>query len=267
VVTDLADAPPVALDETRLGQVLVNLLINAAHAIPPGDLERNEVAMKVWTDAETRVVIEVRDTGCGMTPDVLKRAFEPFFTTKTSGLGSGLGLSICHGIVTSIGGKVEAESRHGSGSVLRVVLPSAVAAKGATEQQPVAHDCKQRGRVLIVDDEALVRRAVGRVLKDHDLVEVGDAREALRLLEDGEVFDVILSDLIMPQMTGMEFYEELLRKRPADAHRIVFLTGGALIPRISDFLAAVPNPYLEKPFDVERLKSTVQQVLGSYAIR
>ncbi len=263
VVTDIAEVPAVALDETRFGQVLVNLLINAAHSIPPGDLDRNEVVVKARTDPQGRVVIEVRDTGCGMPADVVKRVFEPFFTTRPSGLGTGLGLAICHGIVTSVGGAAEVESQPGAGSVLRIVLPSAAAARNATEPHPAAPACEQRGRVLVVDDEALVRRSLCRTLRDHDVVEVGGAREALKLLTDGETFDVILSDLVMPDMTGMEFYEELLRKRPEDARRVFFLTGGAATPRIADFLAAVPNPRMEKPFDVVRLRSLVQQMLES----
>jgi CheY-like chemotaxis protein/anti-sigma regulatory factor (Ser/Thr protein kinase) len=261
VRTDIADVPAAALDETRLGQVLTNLLINAAHAIPPGAPDRNEVAVQVRSDPQRRIAIEVRDTGSGMAPDVLKRAFEPFFTTKPSDLGRGLGLAICHGIVTSVGGTIEAESRPGAGSLLRVVLPSTAVATRAAEEPPAAPGPWQRGRVLIIDDDVLVRRALLRILKDHDLVEVGGAREALKLLENGAIFDVILSDLIMPEMTGMELYEKLLRERPDDLRRVIFLTGGAVTPRIADFLAAVPNAHLEKPFEAERLRSMIQQML------
>ncbi|PYP67103.1 MAG: hypothetical protein DMD36_16020, partial [Gemmatimonadetes bacterium] len=152
VVTEAGKVPPVALDETKLGQVLVNLLLNAAHAIAPGALDTNTVSVTARPAAEGRVVIEVRDTGCGMAPEVLKRVFEPFFTTKPVGMGTGLGLAICHGIVASAGGDLQVESHVGEGSVVRVVVP---VVKTAPRAAPAAVEpaTDRRGRILVIDDE------------------------------------------------------------------------------------------------------------------
>jgi len=261
VITHLARVPAVALDETRLGQVLVNLLINAAHAIEPGDAERNEVNVSVRTAGE-RVGFEVSDTGSGMAPEVLKRVFEPFFTTKPVGVGTGLGLSICHGIVASAGGSLRAESRIGRGSSFHFELPLAK----PTNIEPVAPltepALQRRGRVLVVDDEAMVLSTIGRILREHDPVCVDSPKKALELMDQAP-FDVIFTDLMMPDMTGMDFYEELLRTRPEAARRVIFLSGGVVNPRVKDFLATVPNRRLEKPFRTETLKSLVQQALAS----
>ncbi|HVH42362.1 MAG TPA: PAS domain-containing sensor histidine kinase [Labilithrix sp.] len=125
VVRDFGKVPLVLASETRLNQVFLNLIVNAAHAIPPGAPDKNEIRLVTKTDALGRAVIEVRDTGEGMTHSVMQRIFEPFYTTKPAGLGTGLGLAICHGIVTSFGGKVDVESERGRGSVFRLTLPSA----------------------------------------------------------------------------------------------------------------------------------------------
>jgi PAS domain S-box-containing protein len=119
----LQPVAPVVANEGRLGQVFLNLLVNAAQAIPEGQPERNEVRVSTRMVGADRVVVEVADTGCGMPPEVLRRAFDPFFTTKPIGIGTGLGLSICHRIITALGGELEAESRVGEGSVFRVCLP------------------------------------------------------------------------------------------------------------------------------------------------
>ncbi|MGB8932409.1 MAG: ATP-binding protein, partial [Anaeromyxobacteraceae bacterium] len=122
---DVQDVPLVSGSPHRIGQVLLNLLINAAQAIPAGRVEENEVKVSVRPAGDHRVLIEVRDTGEGIDPAVLPRIFDPFFTTKPIGVGTGIGLSICHGIVTNLGGEISVESRRGGGSVFRVLLPEA----------------------------------------------------------------------------------------------------------------------------------------------
>jgi signal transduction histidine kinase len=124
VVKDLEPVPRVRASEGRLGQVLLNLLINALHALPSGQPNQNEVRVRVRALAG-QVIIEVRDTGCGIAPEVRDRIFDPFFTTKPVGMGTGLGLSICHGIVTSLGGEISVESELGRGSTFRISLPAA----------------------------------------------------------------------------------------------------------------------------------------------
>ena len=132
VVADVGDVPAVRMDEVRLGQVLVSLLVNAAHAIAPGDAARNEVSVRARADEQGSVVIEVRDSGSGMSREVMKRVFEPFFTTKNIGAGTGLGLSIVRGMVRAVGGDIQVESKIGNGSLFRVVLPNAASDATAT---------------------------------------------------------------------------------------------------------------------------------------
>ena len=260
-----------AIDETRLGQVIVHLLVNAAQAIAPGHYATN----KVNVTAEQRVgevVIEVRDSGAGIATEVLRRVFEPFFTTRDVGQGEGLGLAVCHGIVCAAGGRMEVESTPGVGSVFRVVLPSLtptavpiVATPSPRPPPPAAVATPPRGRLLLVDDDAMLLRSMKRVLRDHDLVCLESAREALALLERGERFDLILSDLMMPDLTGMDFYELLLALDVDQARRVVFITGGAVNAEIADFLAVVPNTWVEKPVAPDALRALIAKHVHALA--
>lgn len=265
VCIQVAHVPLAALDETKLGQILINLLINAAHAIPLGHVTEHAVSVVAWAGTNDRILIEVRDSGCGMSPETLARVFEPFFTTKNVGVGTGLGLSICHGIIKAAGGDLQAESRLGEGTVFRIVLPAAPAEQAqptaaAVVESPVAPAV---GRILVVDDDDMVRRTIQLILKKHETLCVSNAKEALALLDGGQTFDIIFSDLTMPEMTGAEFYEELLKNHPEDAQRVVFLSGGATTPTTVDFLASVPNLQIDKPFDIAALRSTVQRLLAA----
>jgi PAS domain S-box-containing protein len=125
LVIDLGETPPVEASESRLGQVLVNLLVNAAQAITEGGAAANRIRISTRTDAAGRAVISVSDSGSGIPPEVLGRIFDPFFTTKPVGVGTGLGLFICHGIVKALGGEITVESKLGTGTTFRVLLPPA----------------------------------------------------------------------------------------------------------------------------------------------
>lgn len=260
VSKDVGQLPLAAIDEVRLGQVLVNLLVNAAHAIAPGDVHHNEISIRARTDEGGFVVVEVKDSGSGIAPEAREHIFEPFFTTKPIGGGTGLGLSICHGIVRSAGGDISVESEVGRGSTFRVRLPVA-SPKPDRKPETASRGTSRRGRVLAVDDEELVLRTVQRILADHDVVFCASAAEALKRLGDGEHFDVILSDVLMPTMTGMDLYERLLERDPEEAAKVVFMTGGAVTSKIDDFLATVPNARVEKPFSVDALLSAVEAVI------
>ncbi|MEI9938695.1 MAG: response regulator [Pseudomonadota bacterium] len=263
LTTKLQKVPRVDADETRLGQVLVNLLINAAHSIAPGDVEGNEVSVSTRTDEGGHVIIEVSDSGSGIPPEILNRIFEPFFTTKPVGLGTGLGLSICHGIVVSMGGELTIESRVGEGTTFQLELPASIKQNSDISHLSEPVVIERRGRLLIIDDEEMVLGAVARILDGHELVCTPRASEALIRLEDDDRFDIILCDLMMPSMTGIEFYEQLLRARPDLAHRVVFLTGGAMTSTASEFLRVVPNQRVQKPFGVRDLRTMVQQTLAA----
>jgi signal transduction histidine kinase len=259
VVREYGNVPLVEANEARLGQVFLNLLINAAQSIVEGDAEHNQIHVSTHQDAVGRVVIEVADTGAGIAPEHLTRIFEAFFTTKPADVGTGLGLSICHRIVHALAGELEVDSQVGKGSTFRVVLPKAAASQeAATDAGPASSVATRRGRVLVVDDEPMIATAIGRTLSlEHDVVLASAATKALERIKKGEEFDVILCDLMMPQMTGMDLYDELVRTAPGQADRMVFLSGGAFTAAARNFLEDVPNQRLEKPFDTRQLLALV----------
>ncbi|EAU63962.1 histidine kinase [Stigmatella aurantiaca DW4/3-1] len=259
LVRDYGQIPAVLGDETRLGQVFLNLLVNAAQAIPEGNPGEHTVTVHTHLSESGQVQVEIRDTGSGMRPEVLARIFEPFFTTKPVGVGTGLGLSICHGIVAAHGGSISARSELGKGTVFTVLLPAtdaplAVPQKAVTPPRPV------RARILIIDDEPMVSASLRRTLKDSYDVTALLGMEALHRLLGGEVFDVIVCDLAMPDITGMELYDRLRESRPELAARMIFLTGGAFTPRAGEFIAQAQY-WLEKPVEVPALRNLLQQVI------
>jgi PAS domain S-box-containing protein len=262
LVKDYGAIPPVCADDARLGQVFINLLVNAAQSIAEGNVEDNEIRIVTSTDEAGRAVTEVRDTGLGIPSAVIGRVFEPFFTTKSVGVGTGLGLSICHNIVTGMGGEITVRNNQGRGATFRVVLP---ASARPAEPSPVVSrevvDAPRRGAVLIVDDEPAVGAILGRVLRDHDVTLLTRAREAVDLIVGGKHFDVIISDLMMPDMSGMELYDELVRRQPDAAQRVIFISGGAFTAGASSFLDRVANERLEKPFDAEKVRALVNRFI------
>ncbi|MCY1073723.1 hybrid sensor histidine kinase/response regulator [Archangium lansingense] len=252
--------PKVRANEARLGQVFLNLLVNAAQAIPEGNAAGHCV-MLVTRREGARVVVEVRDTGVGMSPEVLARIFEPFFTTKSQGDGMGLGLSICLGIIHSMEGELKAESEPGRGSTFRVSLPVSEdqGTASSTPARTVA-DVQARKRVLVIDDEpgigSVMKRILGRV---HEVVVVQSGREALAVLEKDDGFDRVFCDLMMADLTGMDLYERLAEKRSECLSRFVFMTGGGFTPRAREFLKAVSTPRIDKPFEAEVIRALVAQ--------
>jgi len=253
LVTHIARVPPVLADESRLSQVFLNLLVNAAQAIPEGRPEANRVEVTLDTTGEL-VVLTVRDTGCGIPQANLGRIFDPFFTTKPVGIGTGLGLAISHGIVSALGGELDVTSEPGRGSTFRVTLPAAAGADAATSTAQPAERPAFRSRVLVVDDEPLFCSAVARMIgREHEVVTVADPGEALRRIEKGERFDAVLSDLVMPGMTGMDLHTELERVAPHVANRMLFVTGGAFTSSAAQFVARMQGRVLEKPLEPELL--------------
>ncbi|TMB35817.1 MAG: PAS domain S-box protein [Deltaproteobacteria bacterium] len=260
LVKDFDRLPPVRANEARLGQVFINLFVNAAQAMPEGNIEHNELRVVGRTDALGNAVVEIHDTGCGIPPDHLDRIFEPFFTTKPVGEGTGLGLAICHGIVTSLGGTLSVqETAVGKGTVFRVVLPAAKSTAESVHLAPrLVPRPKRRGRILVIDDEKDLTDVTREGLAGlHDVMTTQDARQALEWIGAGARFDLILCDMMMPLMTGMEFHMRLATLNPEQADRVVFMTGGAFTPRAREFLARLPNLRLEKPFDLGHVLSMV----------
>jgi signal transduction histidine kinase/CheY-like chemotaxis protein len=252
----MAEVPPVEANEARLGQVFLSILMNAAQAIPEGETGEHEIRVACRTDADGNAVIEIADTGVGIAEDQLPFVFDPFFTTK--GDGTGLGLAVSHGTVKSLGGEIAVESELGRGTTFRIVLRPAKTAMAPNSSHLIDVRSVEPCRVLIIDDEQLVAEAIARSLADDNQVEVvTDARQALARIEAGEHYDVVLCDLMMPAMTGMDLYAEIMRRMPKLAARLVFMTGGAFTARARAFMESVKNPCLEKPLDMGRLRSLV----------
>jgi signal transduction histidine kinase/CheY-like chemotaxis protein len=258
LVRSIGAAPRVDASEVRLTQVFLNLIVNAAHAIPEGASERHEIRVSLRTDERGWAVAEVADTGAGMPPEVLARLFEPFFTTKPMGEGTGLGLSISHGIVTGLGGSITVRSEVGAGSTFSVALPPSAWQEAAKVSAPPEPARVPRARLLVVDDEPLVATAVKRALARHHDVEIaGSAADALERIRRGERFDRILCDLMMPGMGGAEFHAELSRLDGQLADRVTFMTGGAFTESAREFLERSRQPWLEKPLDLQQLRRIV----------
>jgi signal transduction histidine kinase/CheY-like chemotaxis protein len=266
LVRDYADVPPVLASEGRLGQVFLNLLINAARAIPEGAADRNEIRLVTRSEQDV-VVVEVHDTGRGIPPERLARIFDPFFTTRTEGLG--LGLSISHSLLARMGGEISVESEPGRGSVFRVRLPGVSPRTGDSagaaqaRRSPPRPRPTRRGRILIVDDEAKLALTLGMLLEhDHHVDRCLQTRAALELIRNGPPYDAILCDVMMPELTGEHLYEAVFARDPEQARRIIFMTGGAFTEGARHFLERVRNPQLTKPFKVEELEALLATLVG-----
>ncbi|HEX6241494.1 MAG TPA: PAS domain S-box protein [Polyangiales bacterium] len=270
LVREYGDLPPVHGTEARLAQVFLNLLINATQAIPEGNPSAHEIRLRAYTLTSGQVAVEVCDTGVGIPEHILSRIFDPFFTTKPPGVGTGLGLSICQRIVSGMCGQIEVESSAGRGSTFRVILSSAkeTAGEAALDAPLPEPKIEARARVLVIDDDAAVGSAVELVLSEDYEVEVQtSARRALERLRGGEVYAAILCDLMMPELSGMDFHRELTSSHPQLASQVIFLTGGAFTAGADEFLDCVSNPRLDKPYSPRELRALIarQVTLGQGA--
>ncbi|AKQ70791.1 sensor histidine kinase [Myxococcus hansupus] len=270
LVEEFGPVPRVSGSEARLGQVLLNLLVNAMQAIPEGNPSMNEVRVRTSTDATGWARVDVVDSGAGIPAHVLPRIFEAFYTTKSSGEGTGLGLAICQQIIRSHGGELEVRSEPGRGSVFSVLLPPA-RVQVATPPRPLprvspppAPSKVRRGRVLVVDDEPRLAQSMRLLLEPyHDVVTTTRGGEALALVDAGHRFDVILCDLQMPETDGSAVYQHLCAHAPDQASRVVFISGGAYTPESRAFIDSVPTRVLEKPVRPDVLMGTVDAAMAA----
>lgn len=260
---DLRATPRAVGDDTRLGQVFLNLLLNAAQAIPEDEAPRHEIRAVVDVDAEGRPFVDVSDTGGGITPSVAAHMFDPFFTTRAGSGGTGLGLAICAGIVRAAGGEIVLlRSEPGKGSTFRVRLRAAV-----ITDEPVQISLRPpaaRGRVLVVDDDTHVGASMERVLaREHDVVFAIGVRAALDILRADQSFDLVLCDLRMPAGGGAAVFRALPALAPHLVKRFVIVTGDPSAPQLDEFEHELAFPVFEKPFDPKALRRLVRSVLAS----
>ncbi len=263
LVKDLGRVPLIQADRSRLTQVIVNLLLNAAHAVSEGAPDDNQI--KVSTrKLNGHLIVSVEDTGCGIAPDVKERIFETFFTTKTRGHGTGLGLSISSEHVRKHGGEIQVESKLGEGSQFKVQLPLDTGLELSERPVEVSEQDVggQGARVLVIDDELPLQRIFRRLLGSvHEVVCASNGREGIKILDQDSNFDVIICDLMMPELDGVAVYNAVKKAYGELADRIVFLSGGAVTPRTKEFVGSVDNMFLEKPVSGPMLKGIISRLV------
>ncbi|MET0386796.1 MAG: response regulator [Polyangiales bacterium] len=265
---DYHDVSPVVASENRLGQVFLNLLVNAAEAIPEGEPRHHEIRVRLRQEAGL-VIVEIVDSGVGLAPQAREHVFQPFFTTKPKGTGTGLGLSISRKIVEELGGELTVHPNPDHGVTFRVQLPALerpalepvkpiVAPEKPARTEPPA----ERRRVLVIDDEPAIVNVVKRLLRnEYEMVGVVGGRAALELLQRDQRFDVVFCDLMMPEVDGRQVMAALSELAPTLLQRLVFVTGGAFTPETQQFLTYVDNIRIQKPFDQKSLRTAVSEVI------
>ncbi len=265
LIRDYDVIPPVDANPNRIEQVLLNLLLNAVQSLPASATEGQEVRARLRS-SNGQVSIVIEDTGSGIPEELLGKIFDPFFTTKPVGVGTGLGLPICRSIVRGLGGEISVHSVVGQGSEFTVTLPASSASlpeRPSPRVPPVP--TARRGRILIVDDEISVARTLKALFQnEHDMTLAATGAQALAAIEaePGFGFDVIMCDLMMPVMSGMDLFEHIKRAHPGLEQRMVFMTGGVSMDRAREFLAKSSNLTFEKPFDFDHLRQTLRRLVA-----
>jgi signal transduction histidine kinase len=265
VVLDLAENLPILwADGHQLQQVLVNIVTNAHHALRKSPAAERMISITTRSDrALEQVHLEVSDTGPGIPAEIHAKIFEPFFTTKPPGQGTGLGLSLCRGLVEEHGGVITVASEPGRGTTFQITLP-VVPRPASTDTSSATESARPIGpkTILVVDDERelaeVLVEALGR--EGHRVEIAGNGADALRRLEQ-RGYDLVVSDTKMPVMDGMELYRELTRRFPVLSKRIIFVTGDVLDAEKRRFLESSGAPFLAKPFDLGEIRRVVRRVL------
>jgi signal transduction histidine kinase len=246
------DLPPLVMPRGRVTQVIMNVFINAAHAIAEIERPAHRIRISARAD-EDFVAIAVSDTGPGIPPESLERIFDPFFTTKRQALGTGLGLSISREILRRLGGELSVESVYGEGATFMCFLPipspevlaqtwGPVSAKTRAERKAAATS------VLVVDDDERVLRSYARLLGgQHRLMVAYDGREAMEMLQSGSSADILVMEIDATGSDGPAFLEWLQAERPELARRTILATSGAGRPAYDDFLGAYAGVVVHKP--------------------
>lgn len=258
------DLPRLKGNSGKLQQVFINLLINAAQSMVGNNPNVNKISIRTGRYDGIEFV-EFKDTGVGIPENILPRIFDPFFTTKPTGVGTGLGLSVCNEILSHYEATIEVQSTVGKGSTFTVKLPREHIHDIAVMDLVLPADVKH-GRILIVDDEPRNLEALCKILKKYDKVlSALSGLDAMGILEreEGRI-EAIISDINMPDMNGVEFYKNVTQKFPGLEKKIIFITGGVFSSEIKDFLKSLPNLCLEKPFNFDEIRQSVSRVVEEF---
>jgi len=258
---DLRDVPPVRGTESRLGQVFVNLLMNAAQAIPPGDADDHEVRVEAYSDAD-EVAVEISDTGRGIPPEEMGYIFDPFFTTKEGEEGTGLGLAISRRIVESLDGTIEVESESGARTTFTVRLQPAdqLAAREADSEAQAA--LPDELSILVVDRNAQIGPALERLLSDnHDVHFEESWPDAKARMQAHETPDAVFCTAGMPNATAADMYQWYKRQAPELLARVIFMVGDSKSERTQRLIDRISNPIIEKPVGRENLERALEATI------
>jgi two-component system NtrC family sensor kinase len=256
--------PETMADANQIQGVFLNIVLNAEQAMKGDD---RTGTLRIATKATPRTVsIAFEDSGPGMSAETVRRIFDPFFTTKDAGEGTGLGLTICYGIIEEHGGRIWAESEPGRGTRFIIELPMVAGAAPAAPKHDDARASStpvQRKHILVVDDEQSIQQLLTGVLEmdGHEVTIAQNGKVALDLIA-GSSFDLIISDIKMPVMGGAEMHKRLSDERHPLARRLVFITGDTVAPETRKFLQGVDNAVLSKPFRLRDVRDAVVQALS-----
>jgi CheY-like chemotaxis protein len=263
VTTQLApDLPETMADPGQIQQVFLNLIVNAETEMK---LAHGKGKLTITTEkSDNTIKICCKDNGPGIAEKNLERVFDPFFTTRKVGQGTGLGLSLCHGIVAEHNGKIYAESKPGKGATFIMELPVVTEAEQPKPSEPVVEEPEKvaKARILVVDDEQVIRDFVKRVLagEGYEVETVNNAGDALKKIE-GKRYNLVLIDIKMPGMDGVELYKRIQKIAKSLARRAVFITGDIIGADTEKFLSETKAAHIDKPFDAEQLSREVRQAL------
>lgn len=264
VIRKYKDIPNISVHRGKVNQVLLNIIINAVQAIEEGRIEENWIRVATGQENE-QVFVEIANSGAPIPAEVLPKIFDPFFTDKPQDKGTGLGLSISYSIVQQHGGRIDVESSAENGTVFRVWLPVDTGLKTRpVEVAKLGKKTVSHYRILVIDDEEAIRNyLVGSLQTHHNVEEAKSGREAFQILSRDRAFDVVLCDLMMPDLSGMDLYERLEKEHIDITGKFIFLTGGAYTPKSKEFLKRITNPIAEKPIFNNELFELVNTVAHS----
>ena len=257
----MGQLPRITADADQLNQVFINLVVNAQQALEEIHGERRLTLSTDYDDEAEEIVVKVTDNGVGIPDDIRSRIFEPFFTTKEVGSGTGIGLAFCHRIVERHDGSISVTSNAGVGSTFIVRLPATRSA--GEDAGPSDHDDTAAAglSVLVIDDEEDVAELISEILRadGHMITKADSGTAALRILRSNS-FDIVLSDLKMPNLDGQGLFEELRTENPAVLQHLAFMTGDTISPKAREFLRASGRPFIEKPIRPQDLRDLVHSL-------